>query len=227
MMPVVTPVIFIVGADKGGVGKTTVARTLLDFYEGRNISCKGVDTEHPKGVLKRFYPELVDVVDLTKSNGQMQVFDALRQYSVTLIDIRAGLLSKTLDMMNVTGFFEGAKEGKHRIVVAHVLGDTEASLDEVTDVSKIIPDARRLLIRNHISEDAFATTSIQLSATDEMLDIPKLDDLAAKHVDRAGVSFSAFVRNTANSPVLTGYTRHWLREVHASYDRAGLAAITQ
>lgn len=228
MMPVITPVIIIVGADKGGVGKTTIARTLLDYYNSKNISCQGVDTEHPQGILKRFYSERddVNVVDLTKSNGQMKVFDGIRNHSVTLIDIRAGLLSKTLEMLNVTGFFESAKSGKHRIVVMHILGDTEASMDEVAAVAKIIPDARRILVKNHVNEGAFEGTPIALGPTDEVMDIPKLDELAAKNVDRAGVSFTGFIANTGNSEVLRGYTRHWLRAVHDAYSRAGLDAIT-
>jgi septum formation inhibitor-activating ATPase MinD len=31
------PVVIVVGADKGGVGKTTVARTLLDYFSANNV----------------------------------------------------------------------------------------------------------------------------------------------------------------------------------------------
>ena len=60
------PAVIFVGADKGGVGKTTVARTLLDYFIAHH-------DRHPrlrhrrrrKGTLKRFHPELTDVVDMT------------------------------------------------------------------------------------------------------------------------------------------------------------------
>ena len=41
------PVVIVVGADKGGVGKTTVSRTLLDYFSANNIPTRAFDTESP------------------------------------------------------------------------------------------------------------------------------------------------------------------------------------
>ena len=46
------PVVIVVGADKGGVGKTTVARTLLDYFTANNIASRAFDTESPRGTPK-------------------------------------------------------------------------------------------------------------------------------------------------------------------------------
>ena len=43
------PAVIIVGADKGGVGKTTVARTLLDYFTAHQIATRAFDTETPRG----------------------------------------------------------------------------------------------------------------------------------------------------------------------------------
>jgi hypothetical protein len=40
------------------VGKTTVARTLLDYFVHQQVSVRAFDTEVPKGTLKRFHPDL-------------------------------------------------------------------------------------------------------------------------------------------------------------------------
>jgi hypothetical protein len=50
------PVVIVVGADKGGVGKTTVSRTLLDYFTANNVPTRAFDTESPRGTLKRFHP---------------------------------------------------------------------------------------------------------------------------------------------------------------------------
>ena len=60
-----TPTVVLVGADKGGVGKTIVARTLLDYLEAKKVPARAFDTEAPKGTLKRFHPDRTDVVDVT------------------------------------------------------------------------------------------------------------------------------------------------------------------
>ena len=41
------PVVIVVGADKGGVGKTTVSRTLLDYFSANNVPTRAFDTESP------------------------------------------------------------------------------------------------------------------------------------------------------------------------------------
>ncbi len=90
------PTVIIVGADKGGVGKTTVSRTILDYFTARNVPIRAFDTEYPKGTLKRFHPDITEVVDVTQVPDQMKIFDTLSDAKVTLIDVRAGLLSTTL-----------------------------------------------------------------------------------------------------------------------------------
>src|SRR6516165_12254288 len=43
------PAVIVVGADKGGVGKTTVSRTLLDYFSANNVATRAFDTESPRG----------------------------------------------------------------------------------------------------------------------------------------------------------------------------------
>ena len=71
------PAVILVGADKGGVGKTTVARTLLDYFGAHQTPTRAFDTESPRGTLKRFHPDLTEVVDVTSVSDQMKIFDTL------------------------------------------------------------------------------------------------------------------------------------------------------
>jgi MinD superfamily P-loop ATPase len=59
------PALILVGADKGGVGKTTVARTLLDYFTAHQVGTRAFDTETPKGTLKRFHRDVSEIVDVT------------------------------------------------------------------------------------------------------------------------------------------------------------------
>src|SRR5712672_4706355 len=113
-MNMAKPVVIVVGADKGGVGKTTVSRTLLDYFDTNNIPTRAFDTESPKGTLKRFHPDVAEVVDMTAIPDQMKVFDTLNatDASVTVIDVRAGLLSPTLRSLSDIGFIEAARKGQ-------------------------------------------------------------------------------------------------------------------
>jgi MinD superfamily P-loop ATPase len=71
------PALILVGADKGGVGKTTVARTLLDYFTAHQVATRAFDTETPKGTLERFHRDVSEIVDVTTVVDQMRIIDTL------------------------------------------------------------------------------------------------------------------------------------------------------
>src|SRR5260370_42602658 len=105
------PVVIVVGADKGGVGKTTVSRTLLDYFSANNVPTRAFDTESPRGTLKRFHPDVTQIVDMTTTSDQMKIFDTLYSVSpsVNVIDVRAGLLSPALPSLRDSGFLDASR----------------------------------------------------------------------------------------------------------------------
>src|SRR6202522_1869061 len=127
------PTVIVVGADKGGVGKTTVSRTLLDYFTAHHVATRAFDTEAPKGTLKRFHPDITDVVDVTSVPDQMRIFDTLSttDASVTVLDVRAGLLSPTLRALRDIGFLEGVKKGQLNFVGFPIPGSSMPSFNEI------------------------------------------------------------------------------------------------
>ena len=87
-----------VGADKGGVGKTTISRALLDYLHRHNVLARAFDTENPRGTLHRFYPAITEIIDLHNVADQMKVLDTLEtaKVPVTVVDLKAGNLSYAL-----------------------------------------------------------------------------------------------------------------------------------
>ena len=142
------PTIIVVGADKGGVGKTTVSRTLLDYFTAHQVPTRAFDSEAPKGTLKRFHPDITEIVDVTSIPDQMRIFDTLSDASVTVIDVRAGLLSPTLRALRDIGFLDAVKKGQFTFLVFHILGSSIASLNEIEDTSQFTADAKYFLVKN-------------------------------------------------------------------------------
>ena len=105
------PTVILIGADKGGVGKTTVARTLVDYLTAQGIPLRAFDTEAPKGALYRFHPKITEIVDVTEVPGQMSIFDTVSESNVTLIDVRAGQLSSTLHTLRNIEFLDFSQKG--------------------------------------------------------------------------------------------------------------------
>jgi hypothetical protein len=232
------PAVILVGADKGGVGKTTVARTLLDYFSAHQMPTRAFDTESPRGTLKRFHPDVTEVVDVTSVADQMKIFDTLSSSDawVTVIDVRAGLLSSTLQALSDIGFIESAKKGQISFAVFHILGPSIASLDEIAETSRFVGDANYFLVKNFINNTTFfewdpETYNSYFKRIKGAIEItiPKLNEMACEQVEVAGTPFVTFVANKTangepanNSFVLRGYVRHWLGNVWGEYDRSKL-----
>jgi hypothetical protein len=233
------PAVLIVGADKGGVGKTTVCRTLLDYFSARKVPIRAFDTEAPKGTLRRFHPDLTDIVDVNLVPDQMRIFDTLSESQITMIDVRAGLLSPTLRALRDIGFIDAAKKGQITFAVFHILGPTIASLDEIAEASDFVNDAKYFLVKNFINNTHFfewdqKTYDTYFRRIKDAVEvtIPKLNEMACEQVELAAVPFLTFIANkgsngeaAAYSFVLRGYVRHWLGNVWGEYDRIRLTDI--
>ena len=232
------PAVVVVGADKGGVGKTTVARTVLDYFTAHHVPARAYDSEAPKGTLKRFHPDVTDIVDVTSVSDQMRIFDTLSDASVTVIDVRAGLLSPTLRSLREIGFLDSVKAGQITFVVFHILGSSIASLNEIEETSSFTGDTRHFLVKNFINNTSFfewdqATHASYFKRKDAItITIPKLNEMAFEQVELASVPFVSFLGNKGrdgetmnNSFVLRGYVRHWLGNVWSEYDRIKLTDI--
>jgi hypothetical protein len=233
------PTVILVGADKGGVGKTTVTRTLLDYLALRNIPRRAFDTESPKGTLKRFHPDITEIVDVTSAADQMKIFDTINAAEATVIDVRAGLLTATLEALRNIGFMEHAKRSDYTFAVFHILGPSIASLDEIADTADFLTDANHFLVKNFINNTTFFdwdpttydTYFKKIKGAQEIA-IPRLNELACEQVELAAIPFSSFTANetregkpAAYSFVLRGYVRHWLNKVFAEYDRVRLLEL--
>lgn len=235
------PAVIIVGADKGGVGKTTVARTLLDYFVAHQVGTRAFDTEFPRGTLKRFHPEGTSVVDVALVADQMEIFDTLNtpNPAVTVIDVRAGRLTLTLKALRDIGFLEAVKNGQVTLVLFHVLGPSIASLDEISETAEQLGNARYFMVKNFINNTHFfewdeATYSSYFKQFKDAVEIaiPKLNEMANEQVELACMPYLTFIGNkkqngepAAYSFVLRGYVRHWLGKVWAEYDRIGLMDI--
>ena len=88
---------------------------------------------------------------------QMRIFDTLSttDASVTVVDVRAGLLSPTLRALRDIGFLDAVKKGQITFVVFHILGSSIASLNEIEETAPFTADAKYFLVKNFINNTSF------------------------------------------------------------------------
>ena len=227
------PTLMLIGADKGGTGKTTVARAMIDHLARRNILTRAFDTENPRGTLKRFYPGITEIVELTNVAQQMKILDTMEgsNIPVTIVDLKAGNLSYALDLFDKIGVLEAGRSGMFNLALIHVIGPSIASLDEIGEVGKYLTGVDYVLARNFINETNFFEWDPKTyqryfshTAQTQDIEIPKLNEMAYERVDLAGVPFRDFIDNKAAdgtpgnfSFVLRGYVRKWIADIDAQF----------
>jgi MinD-like ATPase involved in chromosome partitioning or flagellar assembly len=223
------PTVIIVGADKGGVGKTTITRALLDYLADRQVAARTFDTEWPSGDLKRFAPD-ADLIDIANVQDQMKVFDMPDASPVTVVDLRAGLLSPTLQALDDAKLLEDVRSKQMRLVLLHVLGPTMASIAEIAEAAKRVGGgaAHHLLVRNHINQTQFfdwdkdESQAAWQKMANVTIEVPQLPEIAAETLQKLGGSFAAFSKRRDQSRVLPGRVQTWLEAVWREFDRVGL-----
>jgi hypothetical protein len=150
------------------------------------------------------------------------VFDNLAKAPITVLDLRAGLLSKTLQRLSDIGLLEAVKAARIRLTLLHILGSSVASFQEIAGTSAVLAGGKHYLVKNHVNEATFFSWSSDAAEALKMgsgiINVPKLDELAMEHVETLGVPFSAYNENPDNSMVLRGLVRNWLRAVYAQLD---------
>jgi CobQ/CobB/MinD/ParA nucleotide binding domain len=236
--PVIRPTLVLVGAQKGGVGKTTTARLLMHWLAENKRQHAAFDTEHPVGSLARFYPSVTEIVDLSRVADQARVFDTLaaaRDGTVLVLDLKAGMFYDILSLMEDLHLFRDARDGAFNLVFLHVIGSTLESTKEIADTFDRFKGASHIAVKNVASGanmdrwDASRAREAFLSQGGVEIEVPPLDPLAYQAVDDASTSFRDFVDNkraddtpASHSYTLRAYVRRWLLLSTLQLDKLGL-----
>lgn len=226
-----TPTLILVGADKGGVGKTTTTRVLLDYCKDRDLRPSVFDSE---GALHSFYP-YAKIVDIDAVSGQMQIFDGVATTDLTIVDMKAGVLSATLRAMRNAGLLTKIDQGNVRLMILHVLGSDTQSMGEIAATNALLEKgAEHILVENHASDGHFFKWDVQTRKLlvesikpEGHIEIPHLDAMASEDVDLRKMSFAGYIKNAGekkHSDYLTRVVRHWRDQVYKSFDSLGLVA---
>lgn len=236
-----TPLVILVGADKGGVGKTQVCRALRDYMDTPRRKDlprpRLFDGQHPRGDLVNFRHD-AEVINITDIGDQMKIFDTLE--GVTIVDIPAGQLGWTLKACDAARLLDDVRSGSLRMALLHVLGPSVSSLDEIKDAIEMLGvSAKHFIVKNHINEtnffewDANSTHAQRLrTLADVTIEIPHLDTLPNEAVQAAGQSFVDFiaggidpVTGKPRSRVQRGHVAQWLEKSWTGFDKVGLGAM--
>lgn len=220
--------VHLVGGEKGGVGKSVVARVLAQALIDRGLAFAGVDADTSHGALLRYYGDYTHGVDLESFPSADQIMDrALGADRRVLVDLpaqSARLLKRWMQAGDVVTF---AQEMEVRMVFWHVTDGGFDSVNELENVLKTFGDALDFVVVKNFGRSSDFTQLEESSALaalrgmgGQVVELPALDSATMYKIDRLGSSFWAAINCSEGEWVLSPMERRrakrWLEQSYAA-----------
>jgi hypothetical protein len=224
------PRLVLTHGEKGGVGKTTVARLVADFLASRDAAFRAFDAEGPAGQLLRFHSAQTAPVEVESASGIAPVLDFLMDGNprrLALVDLGARSGEDLKEWLYKGGALEEAEAGSLGITVVYVLGGAVDSVGHLKECFAALgADVSYVIVKNFgvaAKFDVYDASNVRqdlLAAGAREISIPALDGTVYQSVDKASVPFSSFIEGEGTAAGFTErrYCRTWLRECFAALE---------
>src|SRR4051812_27285962 len=119
------PRLILAHGEKGGVGKTTVARVISDYLMSHEQIFRAFDAEGSTGQMLRFHPEETSPVDISSAASVAPVLDYLMETGgkrLALVDLGARSGADLKSWLYRGGALEEAEGQKLGITLIYVIG---------------------------------------------------------------------------------------------------------
>lgn len=222
--------IHFIGGEKGGVGKTVVARLLAQWLVDKSIPFAAVDGELSQGALIRYYRDFTQPADLAAAESADQIMDrALGAERRVLVDLPAQSARALQSWMTGANVLEFAKEMGIGLTFWHVSDGGFASVGEIERALGVLGhQLEHVVVKNlgrskdfsQFDESDAKTRLDELSG--RVLELPELDPATMYRIDRYGLSFWAAIHRTDGEGILKPLDRQrvklWLERCYAQLD---------
>lgn len=222
--------IHFIGGEKGGVGKSLVARILAQYLIDHERPFLGFDTDKSHGALMRFYAGYASpiVVDRYESLDAIVEAAAADPKRSILVDLAAQTQDALNQWMDDSGLLELSSEMGLAITYWHVMDSGRDSVDLLKKLlDRFGSRLNYVLVQNHIRGDNFdlldasgeKRRALELHA--RIIDIKRLHEAAMTKIDNHSSSFwSATQSNDAHALGILERQRvkMWLKNAYSEID---------
>jgi len=193
-------IVFVTG-DKGGVGKSFLARTLMGWYWARGTAVRGFDTDKTNSTFFRFFAKDNSVghldVDAPESLDQLINLVTTEKDKVILIDCAARTMDQLLIWMREIDFLGLQKEYDFNVTLAFVMGPEKDCVAILKDMyAEFQTTVDYFIIKNmakgrsfDIYDNSIVRKELVETAKAQEIEFPALFDRTAMLVDRLNLSF--------------------------------------
>jgi hypothetical protein len=227
--------IHLIGGEKGGVGKSLVARVVAQYLIDRGMPFLGFDTDRSHGALMRFYssyasPVLVDRYEMLDTIIEAAVEQPERRI---LVDLAAQTHEPLVKWMDDSGVLNLADEMGLAINYWHVMDSGKDSVDLLRKLlDRFGTGLRYVVVRNQVRGNDFSVLeqSGEQARAQRMggmiISVKRLHDGVINKIDAASSSFWNAKTPDAPGAALGLMDRQrvkmWLRDAYREFDDVGI-----
>jgi len=222
-----------IGGEKGGVGKSVVARLLAQYFIDRGMPFVGFDTDKSHGALLRFYadfaaPAVVDRYEELDRIVEAAIEQPERRVIVDLAAQTHGFLAAWMDESGLPG---SSDELGLSLTYWHVMDSGRDSADLLgTLLDQFGGHLQIVVVLNEVrgSDFAILESSGTLARAKELgakvMTLRRLQDVTMQRIDAHSASFWAATNRGGKDGAALGVlerqrVKHWLQKAYAEIDR--------
>ncbi len=223
--------IHFIGGEKGGVGKSLLARVLAQHFIDRGQPFVGFDTDRSHGALLRYYAGFASPVPLDAHDSLDRVVEAAAEDPArrVLVDLAAQTQAGLTRWLDDAGVADVAAEIGVGLNYWHVM---DAGRDSVDLLGSWLDGAGArlplVLVLNEVRGEKFdmlAASGLLARAQQagaRTLHLRKLPDALLQKIDAAGISFWAAIQPGALGLLDRQRLKNWLQRTGAELDALGV-----
>jgi hypothetical protein len=201
-MAQLTP-LYIVASPRPRVGRTLVARLLIEFFSSSNRPVVGYDINPQEPALAGHLPHLVFTASVADTRGQMALFDQLiaDQSSTVVIDLGYGPFDQFFSVMGEIGFVAEARQRSIEPIVLFVADRAPATMRAYGMLRQRLPAATFVPVHNEAVSVTFETEDFPPSRAEcRMIRLTRLSPIVRGVVDRPNFAFGAYLGDRESGP---------------------------
>jgi hypothetical protein len=192
--------IHLIGGEKGGVGKSVVARVLAQYMIDRNIPFIGFDTDRSHGSLLRFYADFASPVLVDKYDSLDAVVEAASDNpdKRVLVDLAAQTHDTLVGWMDESGVLEALEDSGLSLAYWHVMDSGQDSVDLLKKLfNRFGTRLNYVLVLNQVRGENFdifeqsGARNTALSMNAKIITLKRLHETVIRKIDAESTSFWA------------------------------------
>lgn len=228
--------IHLIGGEKGGVGKSMIARLIAQFLIDHQLPFVGFDTDRSHGALLRFYADYASPVLIDRYEALDHIIEAAvdQPGCRVLVDLAAQTHEPLVQWMDESGVLDMAEQSGFTLHYWHVMDSGRDSVDLLARLlDRFGSRLQHVLVLNQLRGGDF--TQLEKSGQIErakalgakVITIKRLHESVVQKIDTHNASFWAARNPSAHSEASLGLMERqrlkmWLNHAYSELEKAGV-----